>query len=278
MWEVQKMKLAFTTLGCPHWDLDTIIQHAVENGYAGVDFRGLQGELDIYKLREFSSNVKETVRLFKEASLEIPCFSSSVKLVTQSQEEYDKYVEELREYALLCKEFNTPYIRVFGGAVGKWKREEAMEIAERNVHDYLAIVEDINVKLLLETHDDWTDSRYVKELVQRVSSNYLQVLWDIHHPYRTIGEKPDVTWENLGEWVAYTHWKDSYLKKEAARGYQLCLLGDGDLPLQEIYALLKKNGYDGYYTLEWEKKWCPELEEPELAFKQFSKYMKNIHL
>ena len=104
------MKLAFTTLGCPDWDLERIIKNAVENGYNGIDFRGLLGELDIYKLKEFSSNVKETVRQFKEASLEIPCFSSSVKLVTQSQEEYDRYIEELRQYALLCKEFNTPYI------------------------------------------------------------------------------------------------------------------------------------------------------------------------
>ncbi|MCB5237810.1 sugar phosphate isomerase/epimerase family protein [Niallia circulans] len=270
------MKLAFTTLGCPDWDLERIIKNAVENGYNGIDFRGLLGELDIYKLKEFSSNVKETVRQFKEASLEIPCFSSSVKLVTQSQEEYDRYIEELRQYALLCKEFNTPYIRVFGGAIGKWKREEAIEIAEKNVHDYLAIVEKYNVKLLLETHDDWTDSRNVRELVQRVSSNHFLVLWDIHHPYRTIGEKPETTWDNLGEWVCYTHWKDSYVKKETKRGYQLCLLGEGDIPLPDIMALLKDNEYDGYFTLEWEKKWCPELEEPEIAFKQFSKYMKNI--
>ncbi|WP_312095941.1 sugar phosphate isomerase/epimerase family protein [Niallia sp.] len=270
------MKLAFTTLGCPNWDLERVINNAVENDYDGVDFRGLLGELDIYKLPEFSSNIKETVRRFKEASLEVPCFSSSVKLVTHSQEEYETFVEELRQYAWLCKEFNTSYIRVFGGAIGELKREKAMEIAEKNARQYLAIAEEANVKLLLETHDDWTDSRYVKELVHRISSDQFQVLWDVHHPYRTIGEEPESTWETLGERIKYTHWKDSYVKKETKRGYQLCLLGEGDIPLQEILSLLKKNGYDGYCTLEWEKKWCPELEEPEIAFKQYSKYMKNI--
>ena len=39
------MKLAFTTLGCPDWDLDTIISKAAEFGFDGVDFRGCRGEM-----------------------------------------------------------------------------------------------------------------------------------------------------------------------------------------------------------------------------------------
>ena len=99
------MKLAFTTLGCPNWDLDTIISNAVENGYDGVDFRGYLGELDLFKFPEFSSNVHETVRRFQEASLEVPCFSSSVRLFTNSSEEFENYLEELKNYAVLCQEF-----------------------------------------------------------------------------------------------------------------------------------------------------------------------------
>ena len=34
------MKLAFTTLGCPNWDLDTICTRGKEYGYDGVDLRG----------------------------------------------------------------------------------------------------------------------------------------------------------------------------------------------------------------------------------------------
>ena len=36
------MKISFTTLGCPDWDLDTICRRGREYGYEGVDFRGLQ--------------------------------------------------------------------------------------------------------------------------------------------------------------------------------------------------------------------------------------------
>ena len=68
------LKLAFTTLGCPQWDLDTIISKAVEYGYQGVDFRGYVGEMDIYKLPEFSTEVEKTIEKFKDANLEVPCF------------------------------------------------------------------------------------------------------------------------------------------------------------------------------------------------------------
>ncbi|HWJ77839.1 MAG TPA: sugar phosphate isomerase/epimerase family protein [Niallia sp.] len=270
------MKLAFTTLGCPNWNLDKIIEKAVEYGYDGIDFRGYLGELDIYHYPEFSSNVKETVRKLQEASLEVPCFSSSVRLFTKSKEEFEKYLEELKQYTWLCKEFNTPYIRVFGGSIGETSREEAFNIVENNVKRYLEIAEGNNIGLLFETHDDWTNCEYMKEVFLRISSPHFHVLWDVHHPYRTLGENPLTTIETLGKWMKYTHWKDSYVKKDTERGYQLCLLGDGDVPLQNIYHLLKNNGYDGYYTLEWEKKWCPELVEPEVAFKQFITYMRNL--
>ena len=32
--------------------------------------------------------------------------------------------------------------------------------------------------------------------------------------------------------------------------------------------MLVKNDYKGYYCFEWEKKWHPEIEEPELSFPQ----------
>jgi hypothetical protein len=33
---------------------------------------------------------------------------------------------------------------------------------------------------------------------------------------------------------------------------------------------LVKLGYRGFYKSEWEKRWHPEIEEPEVAFAQFA--------
>ena len=48
-------------------------------------------------------------------------------------------------------------------------------------------------------------------------------------------------------------------------GPKLVHLGDGDVPLDETIAALRDVGYDGALTLEWEKLWHPELDEPDVA-------------
>ncbi len=158
------MKLAFTTLGCPKWELDTIISKAVEYGYAGVDFRVLKVKWKYIICQSFQLIWKIRKKNFREASLEIPCFSSSVRLFTTSESELDGFLEELKQYARLCNEFNTPYIRVFGGKIGETSREDAVNIVADNLQKMLEIVEEHQVTLLLETHDDWTNCEYVEDV------------------------------------------------------------------------------------------------------------------
>src|SRR5690625_5110452 len=187
--------------------------------------------MNIYKLPEFSANIEETKAKFKEASLEVSCFSSSVRLFTKSADELEKFLGELRQYALLCKQFNASYIRVFGGKIGDVNREEALEVVRSNLEEMLVIAKDNEIELLLETHDDWTRCEHVKAILESVDTDYLHILWDVHHPYRMVHEDAEKTWDVLGDRIKYTHWKDSYLTDKTKRGYQLCLLGKGDIPL-----------------------------------------------
>ena len=39
-------------------------------------------------------------------------------------------------------------------------------------------------------------------------------------------------------------------------------------------AKLEKDGYDGYFSLEWEKKWHPELGDLENVLKDFIELVK----
>jgi sugar phosphate isomerase/epimerase len=64
----------------------------------------------------------------------------------------------------------------------------------------------------------------------------------------------------------HTHVKDARRKPDG--GWQLCLLGEGEVPVRAALATWVANGYDGYVCVEWEKKWHPEIEEPEVAFPQ----------
>jgi len=267
------VKLAFTTLGCPAWDINTILSNAVEYGFDGVDFRGVRGEMELFKLPEFTTQAKETARQFADARLEVPCFSSSVRIFCKTDSEKAGHLEEIKAYARMCKPFGTRFIRIFGGAIGDTPRAQAMEMAGKNLKAMAAIAGDYGVALLLETHDDWVDCAHLKTLMEFVDTDSVGILWDIHHPYRSAGESPSKTWHALEKWIRYTHWKDSFTR---GNDHPLCLIGDGDLPLEEIFRVLRQGGYTGYLTLEWEKKWHPEIEEPEVAFPGYVRFMREL--
>jgi fatty-acyl-CoA synthase len=53
------MKLAFSTLGCPHWELERIAQAARAYGYAAVELRAIAGDLDLLNRPEFQPGTVE---------------------------------------------------------------------------------------------------------------------------------------------------------------------------------------------------------------------------
>lgn len=45
--------LAFSTLACPDWTWEQIVQKAVEYGYQGIELRSVEGEMDLTKAAPF---------------------------------------------------------------------------------------------------------------------------------------------------------------------------------------------------------------------------------
>jgi sugar phosphate isomerase/epimerase len=270
------MKLSFTTLGCPAWDLDTIISQALKMGFDGVDFRGYHKVLEIYTLPEFNEQAKTTAQRFADAGLEVPCFSSSARAFNPDEQKRRVSLEEVRQYARLCAIFGARYIRVFGGAIGDTPPTIAIDRAARDLEAMFEIASDHGARILVETHDNWVDSDLMHRLIGDLDGDMAGVLWDISNPIRQHSEPPELTWINLGRYIEYTHWKDSRLDPLSKDGYTYTHFGEGDLPLETILKLLKNGNYQGYLALEWEKLWHPELAEPEIAFPKFVQTMRRL--
>ena len=272
------MKLCFTTLGCLDWKLDCIIEKAVESGFSGVDFRGLDGELDLWKTRAFRVDSARTRQRFSDVGLCVPCLSSSARMYAAPSERHAMR-EELLHYVEMAHNVGADYVRVFGGALIGVPFDEALPAAAVFLRDAAALGRQAGVDILIETHDDWVRSAWLKAAFAEAEfPDGVAVLWDVHHPYRLGGETPDETWAQIGSLVKYTHWKDSKMLPAGETGapYTLTLPGEGDLPLARFYALLAGSGYDGWYTLEWERKWHPEIEPPEVALPHFVAVMRRL--
>jgi fatty-acyl-CoA synthase len=268
------MKLSFTTLGCPDWTLRQIVENAAEMGYDGVDFRGLEAEIDISKTVEFTTDLGKTKALFADHGVAISGIAIGARYAVVNAAEKAKHFDETRHNMELAAKLDTHILRVYGGKVPEGHTVDSiMPVLVENLRQIGDEAEQYDVTLALETHDDWTDSSVFARLMAEVDHPRVRVLWDLHHPYRTNGEPPEVTYENLAPYTVSTHLKDSVPNPDGSHTY--VLLGEGDVPLKAMIDMLVAGGYDGYAILEWEKRWHRELAEPEIVFPQYVSKMRE---
>lgn len=163
--------------------------------------------------------------------------------------------EELAAAVELAAEWGTSTVRVFGGEA------RALDDIARRLEPALERAAELGVTVALETHDDFSSGVLVAELLRRIDSPSFAALWDVHHPYR-VGESPQDVVGALGPRIQLVHVKDA---RRRGDDWELVPLGEGDVPVRESLAALDAAGYDGWLTVEWEKRWHPELAEPEVA-------------
>jgi len=268
------MKLAFTTLGCPNWDLSTLARRAVEYGYDGVDFRGYLADMDLRKSTLFlPGEIQRTARTLRNAGLSVSALSSSARVFDAAPDARAESLGEIEAHIEMAREMGAGTVRVFGGALNGTPPGDALSVAAETLCHAAEIARGAGVVVAVETHDDWVSTPLLARLFERAGfPESAGILWDVHHPFRTAGEAPETTFANIGKNVCYTHWKDS--ATDATGGHALCRFGWGDLPLKKIFDVLDNNGYDGWHTFEWEKRWVPGLPEPEDAFPDFVRVMR----
>ena len=77
-----KPLLSFSTLGCPGWTFETILNFADENGYDGIELRGILRQLDLTKCPEFNSkeNIQASRKLIKGKKVKIIDLGTSTSL------------------------------------------------------------------------------------------------------------------------------------------------------------------------------------------------------
>ena len=97
------------------------------------------------------------------------------------------------------------------------------------------------------------------------------------HTWRVGGETPQASYAAIGSRVGYAHVKDAIYDPASPLamqdGWYYVAPGSGELPLAESIHLLRQGGYDGWLLCEHEKRWHPELPEPEELFPAFVKWI-----
>ena len=265
------MKLAFSTLGCPDFDWPDIYSMAKDFGFSGIELRGLGDDIFSLRAKPFrEDNLSQTIDELKKKRLEIPCISTGSALCFADK--WEETRREILEAVALAEKLGTPYIRVLGDLTAAPAGEVDDQVVLKALRELAPEAERAGVTLLVETNGVYTNTARLMELLEQVGSDNVAALWDIHHPYRFQGESPEQTVQNLGAFIKYTHVKDSVMEDG-----KVCyrLMGEGDLPMDEIIRALRSINYEGYVSLEWLKRYAPDLSDAGIVFPHFANFMSQ---
>jgi sugar phosphate isomerase/epimerase len=273
--EKEFYKLSFSTLGCPDWSFDQIIDFAKENKYKGIEVRGILREMDLTKVPEFSSPeaIVSTLKKMKDRGLVFVDLGSSCALHFPKGEERTKNLDEGKRFINLAAQLNCPYVRVFPNQLPKDRdRQESLNLIMDGLRELGEYASKTNVTVLLESHGELIYKKDLLAVMEGAAHPQVGLVWDVCNMWVATKEPPDEVYAALKPYIRHTHIKDLRIVDGKE---EYVLLGTGIVPIFSAIDLLYRNQYPGYYSFEWEKLWHPEILEPQIALADYPLAMRK---
>jgi sugar phosphate isomerase/epimerase len=275
------MKLAFSTIACPAWTWEHAIDQACALGYDGIEWRVIDSEV---VTPDFPfDKAPKIAKTTAAAGLGVPALDSSIQLTTKPGEDRDRVLDGSRRMLRLAAALGAEHLRLFAG-----NYPESVSDADALVWTQEALValqpeaRDTGVRMALELHYcGWdragirgtTSSSFLSTVLSSVDVPEAGLQWDIGNPFLE-SEPAEQTWDNVRERLTYLQVKDML---KGADKWTHALLGEGELPVDDMIRWVIDSGFDGWFSFEWEKLWHPKLAEPEVALPTFLTYMNSHH-
>jgi len=261
--------LGFSTLGAPSWSWIRILDAATESGFETLELRGIEGEMDLSKVPALApSRIADARRELADRGLRVVCLGSSANMHEFDPAKRAAQFAEARRFVALAQALGAPYVRVFPNQwVQGVERERVLAQIVAGLRELGTHAREHGVTILVESHGEFTDSATLLAVLEGADSPAIALLWDAHHTFVSGGESPEESVRRLGRWIRHVHLKDS---RPEGTGRRYVLTGTGNVPVRRQVEALLQLGYAGAYSFEWEKRWHPEIEAPEIAIPHFA--------
>ncbi len=248
--------------------LDTV-KAAAELGFSGIEFTPLTPNLSPTKEEklDYARKIKAEAEKY---SIAIVAYCIGARLYNETEEENTAALSAVFDEVDIAAELGAPVMRhdvtwstEFGGKTVSFDRQLPL-IAEnaRKITEYAAKK---GIRTCTENHGFIAqDSDRVERLYNAVAHENYGILVDVGN-FACADEDSVSAVSRLAPYAIHVHAKDFYKTKfgeENKRGGGLvtrgcnilhgCVIGEGDIPTAQCIAILKKAGYDGYVSIEYE--------------------------
>ena len=255
--------LAFSTLGCPEWDAETVVERAAAFRYDGIEWRG--GPDGTVSTAWSAADRRRIRRRMADAGLTSVAVTAYPNLITSDRPARQRSVREIRSHVDLAADLGAGSVRVFVGIRDDAASDEALVgRAVDGLQEALDHGRERGVGLAIEPHDDHVRAESIRPILAAIPDPLIGVAWDIANAW-SVGEDPEEGVRGYAGRIRYVQVKDGVGQNA---DWRLCGLGDGEVPLERALRALVASTADGRIppiSLEWERAWHPDLAPPDVA-------------
>jgi len=293
------MLIAGHTMGTPEHTLEEAIDLFASIGLQGIEIIWDDEYRCALRKHAGAAELAELKRRLAERGLPAACLTPYMTGIDAEDPELRRRdVEDFRRCIEAAEVLGAPCVRVYGGAYQPGQDLSRRPALEANLVESLSalgpVAAQARVVLAVETHFNTLTCSAAETgaLVRRVGHPNVRVLYDQPNLEFSEGEKYPEALRHLEGLIAMVHVKDLVYKQgvtggfassrvvtvdESERRVSSRIPGQGIIPWPEILPILAAQGFSGWLSLEYERRWYPhDLPPAEEGMRQGLEYLQGL--
>jgi L-ribulose-5-phosphate 3-epimerase len=294
-----RMRVAGHTMGTPEHTLAEAVELFAAIGLEGVEIIWDDAYRCALRKGATAAQLAELKRRLQDHHLEVCCLTPYMSDIDSPEpEKRRRDLEDFRRCIAAAGALGAACIRVYGGAFHpeadgprRPRLEELLVEALRELGREAAAT---GVVLAVETHFNTLTcgATETAALIRRVGHPSVRVLYDQPNLEFSEREKHPEALRLLQGLIAMVHVKDLVYKEGAVGGFRSSQVfivdeserrifsripGEGIIPWPDILAALAAQGFQGWLSLEYERRWHPgDLPPAEEGMKKGLEYLRGL--
>lgn len=265
-------------MACHEWTLEKTVETCLKYSIEALEIR-----MGLHPWSQLDLPDEDYQQMYQRLEQEGLCVSDLGTGIVIDGENADA-LKELERCAQIAKLLHCKGLRIMLGHFYTRHSEPRKVIDEHGLLSWLkkadALMEQYHTQVWIETHNEYASGKALRELLGKEKLPNVKLLWDIMHPIEA-GETPRDTLAYMQEDLVHVHIKDGRPWQDAdMENYQYTNIGEGVIPIRQIVEMLLAADYQGYFSLEWEGVWRPEIQtegySSEKAIRDFADMMASI--
>jgi len=291
-------KIAGHTMGTPEYTVYEAIELFSKIGADGAEIIVQDGYKSGIPCDCSNSLLSEVKKCAEAHNIEIVCLTPYNSHFNSLDEEVrQKEIEAIKKVIDYCDYLGAKYIRIYGGNLKAGETDNIELKRERLIQSlrYLGdIAADKGVTLAVENHFNTmaVSAKQTAELIRDINHKAVRILYDQPNLSFTGNEEYEDAIRVQQRYVCYMHVKDFVFKedrtfvssdvarpKEEERNVYTRIVGEGIIKWPEILRMVKEHGYDGWLSLEYERRWHPDdIPEASIGMKKSLDYLRSLSI